>query len=405
MPEFATRMEGITGSAIRAVFKLLAKGDIISFGGGNPSAESFPTEEIRSIVDSLLARDGANLLQYGPTEGYAPLRRAIAQHILAPKCVHVAEEQILPLTGSMQGFDLLCRVFVNRGDTVLVEAPTFLGVLQTLNLYGAKLVSVPSDEEGVCVDALESLVRKHRPKLFYCIPTFQNPSGRTIGIERRKRIARIAAEYDLLVAEDDPYCDLRYSGVPLPPIKAFDESGTVLLFNSFSKIIAPGLRVGSVTAEAPVIRKMTIAKQSADTHSPNLTQAIVAEFLSRGLLPQQLARILPMYGERMNAMLAAMDAYFPESCAYTRPEGGLFIWGELPGGDMATLVGRAADECGVAFIPGFHFFADPAGQEGTFRLNFSGTAFENIEPGIRRLGALFTEAAGAPLRLPCKAVQ
>ena len=185
MPEFATRMEGITGSAIRAVFKLLAKGDIISFGGGNPSAESFPTEEIRSIVDSLLARDGANLLQYGPTEGYAPLRRAIAQHILAPKCVHVAEEQILPLTGSMQGFDLLCRVFVNRGDTVLVEAPTFLGVLQTLNLYGAKLVSVPSDEEGVCVDALEALVRKHRPKLFYCIPTFQNPSGRTIGIERR----------------------------------------------------------------------------------------------------------------------------------------------------------------------------------------------------------------------------
>ena len=400
MPEFATRMEGITGSAIRAVFKLLAKGDIISFGGGNPSAESFPTEEIRSIVDSLLARDGANLLQYGPTEGYAPLRRAIAQHILAPKCVHVAEEQILPLTGSMQGFDLLCRVFVNRGDTVLVEAPTFLGVLQTLNLYGAKLVSVPSDEEGVCVDALESLVRKHRPKLFYCIP-----SGRTIGIERRKRIARIAAEYDLLVAEDDPYCDLRYSGVPLPPIKAFDESGTVLLFNSFSKIIAPGLRVGSVTAEAPVIRKMTIAKQSADTHSPNLTQAIVAEFLSRGFLPQQLARILPMYGERMNAMLAAMDAYFPESCAYTRPEGGLFIWGELPGGDMATLVGRAADECGVAFIPGFHFFADPAGQEGTFRLNFSGTAFENIELGIRRLGALFTEAAGAPLRLPCKAAQ
>ena len=179
----------------------------------------------------------------------------------------------------------------------------------------------------------------------------------------------------------------------------------MLLFNSFSKIIAPGLRVGSVTAEAPVIRKMAIAKQSADTHSPNLTQAIVAEFLSRGLLPQQLARILPMYGKRMNAMLAAMDAYFPESCAYTRPEGGLFIWGELPGGDMATLVGRAADECGVAFIPGFHFFADPAGQEGTFRLNFSGTAFENIEPGIQRLGALFAEAAGAPQRLPCKAAQ
>lgn len=398
MPEFATRMDGITGSAIRAVFKLLAKGDIISFGGGNPSAESFPIEAVREITDSLLVNQGANILQYGPTEGYAPLRQAIAEHVLAPKGVAAQDNQILPLTGSMQGFDLMCRIFVNRGDTVLVEAPTFLGVLQTLNIYGANLVSVPSDEEGVCVDALEALVKKHKPKLFYCIPTFQNPSGKTIGLARRKRIAEIAAEYDMIVAEDDPYCDLRYSGTPLPPIKTFDQSGNVLMFNSFSKVIAPGLRVGTVVGEAHIIRKMTIAKQSADTHTPNLTQAIVAEFLSRGLMPGQLQRIRPMYGERLNLMLAAMDRHFPAACAYTRPEGGLFVWGDLPGTDMMALINRAVDECKVAFIPGTHFYSDPEGYAGTFRLNFTGTALENIELGIEALGKLFAQASASPVR-------
>lgn len=392
MPAYAHRMDGITGSAIRELFKLLAKGDVISFGGGNPSASSFPVEDIRKITDELLAEKGPVLLQYGPTEGYAPLRKAISQYLLEPRGVHVGDDCILPTTGSIQGMDLLSRIFLDRGDKVLVEAPTFLGVLQTLHVAGAELISVPSDDEGVLVDELEALVKEHRPKLFYCIPTFQNPSGKTLGLNRRKRIAELAAEYDFILAEDDPYYDLRYSGQALPPIMSFDSSGNVVLLNSFSKVISPGIRVGSIAATPEITRKMTIAKQSVDTHTPNLMQAIAAEFLLRGMLREQLERIRPEYAVRLHAMLGAMDQYFPAECHYTRPEGGLFVWGECKGLDMLALVNRATEEKKVAYIPGVHFYAHPQGHEGTFRLNFSGTAFENIELGLRRLGDLMKEA-------------
>ena len=388
MTQFAKRMDGITGSAIREIFKLLSRGDIISFGGGNPSASSFPADDIRAIADDLLAHRGAQILQYGPTEGYAPLRAGIAEKVLPPKGVFVDESRVLPLTGSIQGMDLLCRVFVNPGDTVLVESPTFLGALQTLKIYEANIVAVPCDAEGVSVERLEELMKLHRPKLFYCIPTFQNPSGKTIGVERRKRIAKLAEKYDVIVAEDDPYCDLRYSGEPLPAIKSYDEAGQVLLMNSFSKIISPGIRVGCITGAPDILRKLTIAKQGADTHTSNLSQAIVAEFLQRNMLPMQIARILPEYKRRLDAMLAAMDAHMPAECEYTRPEGGLFVWGEIKGLDMEALLLRATEEKKVAYIPGVHFFADREGVMGTFRLNFTGTAFENIEVGIKRLAEL-----------------
>ncbi len=391
MPAFARRMDGITGSAIRELFKLLAKGDVISFGGGNPSASSFPVEEIRRISDALLAQQGQSVLQYGATEGYAPLRCAIAQHMLAPRGVRAGDDQILPTTGSIQGMDLLSRIFLDRGDKVLVEAPTFLGVLQTLRIAGAELIPVPSDGEGVLMDELEALIKEHRPKLFYCIPTFQNPSGKTLGLARRRRIAELAAEYDFIVAEDDPYYDLRYSGEALPPIMRFDTSGNVVLLNSFSKVISPGIRVGCAVGTPGIIRKMTIAKQGVDTHTPVFTQAIVAEFLQQGLLHPQMERIRPEYAVRLEAMLRAMDDYFPGECRYTRPEGGLFVWGECPGLDMQALVNRATEEKKVAYIPGAHFFSHPAGHEGTFRLNFSGTAFENIDVGIKRLGDLMKE--------------
>lgn len=391
MPAYAHRMDGITGSAIRELFKLLSKGDIISFGGGNPSSSSFPVEQVKEITDYLLNEKAEQMLQYGATEGYAPLRSAISEHMLKPKGVDADESCILPTTGSMQGMDLICRIFLDRGDKVLVEAPTFLGVLQTLKIAGAELISVPSDDEGIIIDELEKLIKEHRPKLFYCIPTFQNPSGKTLGLERRKAIARLAAEYDMIVAEDDPYCDLRYRGEPLPPIKKFDTSGNVILLNSFSKIISPGIRVGSAYATADIIRKMTIAKQGVDTHTANLTQAIAAEFLMRGLLPGQLKRICPEYGRRLDAMLDAMDRYFPEECTYTRPEGGLFVWGECRGLDMLKLVPRATEEKKIAYIPGVHFYAQPEGHEGTFRLNFSGTAFENIDKGMKLMDELMKE--------------
>ncbi len=392
MPQFAKSLDGITGSAIRDLLALLRAEGIISFGGGNPSAESFPTQEIRALADELLATAGPTLLQYGATEGSPALRMAVAEHLLAPRGVSAPPECILPTSGSSQAIDLICRAYVDPGDVVLVEAPTFLGALQTIRISGAKLVSVPSDGEGVLTDALEELMRLHRPKLFYCIPTFQNPSGKTLGLARRKRIAELARAYDVMVVEDDPYYALRYRGAELPPIKSFDESGHVLLLNSFSKTMSPGMRVGVLTGPADAVRKMVILKQGADTLTTPLMQAVAAAFLARGMMPGQLARIRPMYASRLDAMLGALDAHFPEECAYTRPEGGLFVWGECTGLDMLALMPRALEEAKAAYIPGAHFFVDPEAHRGTFRLNFSGCCPEDIPLGVQRLGTLMKKA-------------
>ncbi len=391
MPQFSKNLDGITGSAIRELFKLLQAGDVISFGGGNPSASSFPVDEIREITGALLEEKGRELLQYGPTEGYAPLRRAVSRHMLEPRGVNVPEECILPTSGSSQAIDLICRVYIDPGDVILVEAPTFLGALQTMRISGARLVSVPVDDEGVDVGALERLMREHKPKLFYCIPTFQNPTGRTLPPARRRRISELAEEYDVMVVEDDPYYALRYSGEPVPPIKSFDRGGRVLLLNSFSKTMSPGMRVGIVAGPADAIRKMVIIKQGADTITPTLMQATAAEFLERGLMPAQLARIRPEYARRLNVMLESMDEYFPRECVYTRPEGGLFVWGECPGLDMLSLVGKAMRERKVAYVPGVHFFAEPGDFRHTFRLNFSGCCIEDIPVGLKRLGELMKE--------------
>lgn len=393
MPEFAHRLDGITGSAIRELFKLLTKGDVISFGGGNPSASSFPVEKIKEIACDALDNHGYDILQYGATEGYARLRLAAKQCFLEARGVHgVPDECILPTTGSIQGMELVSRTYLDPGDTVLIEEPTFLGVLQTLKIAEANLVGVPSDDEGMIMEELEKLMKERKPKLLYCIPTFQNPSGRTLGLERRKRVAELAVKYDVVVAEDDPYYDLRYEGEPLPPIKSFDTSDHVILLNSFSKIMSPGMRVGVVTGPRDAIRKMTIVKQGVDTMTPTLMQSIAAEFLLRGELPNQLERIRPEYAKRLNEMYSAMEKYFPAECAFTKPEGGLFIWADCDRLDMTELAKRAIEEKKTAYIPGVHFYEHKKGHDGTFRLNFSGARFEDLSEGIHRLGDLMKDA-------------
>lgn len=392
MPQFAKNLDGVTGSAIRELFKLLAAGDVISFGGGNPSASSFPIDQIREIADFLLETRGRELLQYAATEGGAFFKEAVAAHMLSPRGVCAAEANILPTSGSAQAIDLICRIYIDPGDTVLVEAPTFLGALQTIRISGARLVSVPSDDEGVMVDELERLIIRHRPKLFYCIPTFQNPSGKTLGIERRKRIAQLGAQYDVMIVEDDPYYALRYRGEEMPPIKSFDQTDHVLFLNSFSKTMSPGMHVGFVVGPQDALRKMVIVKQGADTITTPLMQAVAAEFLTRGLMPGQLARIRPEYGVRLDAMLSALEAYMPDECTHTCPEGGLFIWGECPGLDLYALVRRAMDEAKVAYIPGMHFYTEPEAFAHTFRLNFSGCRLEDIPVGLKRLGELMKRA-------------
>lgn len=391
--QIANRMQGISGSAIRELFKLLGDPAIISFGGGNPSKACFPGEVIRQITDDLLREKSDILLQYGATEGYMPLRRAYLDYILPGNGLHGELDNVLSLTGSMQGLDLLCKAVINPGDVVLVEEPSFLGALQTFRVAQAKLVTVPLHADGIHVEELEAIVKEHHPVMFYCIPTFQNPSGYVTGVEARKRIAELAAEYNMLVIEDDPYAALRFTGEKLPTIKSFDTSDNVIVLTSFSKTISPGLRVALCYGNKDLIRKMTIAKQGTDTHSPNLNQAIVAEFINRGYMDKHIEFISGVYAKSANCMIEAMDKYFPEWVRYERPVGGLFIWCTLPEGWEADKLFRRAVERKVAFVPGEPFHTTPGAGKNTFRLNFSAEPEERIVEGIKRLGELLREMA------------
>lgn len=391
--QIANRMQGVSGSAIRELFKLLGDPSIISFGGGNPAKECFPKEQIQQITDELLSNEADVLLQYGATEGYMPLRRAYLEHILPENGLHGELDNVLALTGSMQGLDLLCKAVVNPGDVVLVEEPSFLGALQTFNVAQAKLVPVPLHPDGLHVDELEQIIKEYRPVMFYTIPTFQNPTSWISSVAARKRIAELAAEYNMLVIEDDPYASLRFSGEKLPTIKSFDTSDNVIVLTSFSKTISPGLRVALCFGNKDLIRKMTIAKQGSDTHSPNLNQAIVAGFINRGYMPEHIRRISAVYAKSANIMTEAMAEHFPEWVQYEKPVGGLFIWCTLPEGMNADEIFKRAVEKKVAFVPGAPFYTTPGKGQNTFRLNFSTEPAERIKEGIKRLGELLKEMA------------
>lgn len=394
MVSYAKRMDRVSGDAIKQILKYMADPEIISFGGGSPAKEAFPLDSVEEIANEVLHENGAALLQYGSTEGYAPLRESYIEHLAKPKGLQLKENEVLTLTGSQQGLDLAAKIFLDPGDTVLVESPTFLGTLHTLNTYEAKLVPVETDDEGVDLNDLEAKVKAHRPKIFYVIPTFQNPTGRTLGAARRKAIAELAAKYEFIVLEDDPYGELRYRGEAQPPIKFYDTAGNVILLNSFSKILSPGLRVGVAVATPEIIQKMAVAKQASDTHTSNLPQAIADSFLRKGLLPGHLQKILPIYRVRLDAMLQGLDTCFPAGFRHTSPEGGLFVWGALDGSvDMPQLLARSASACKVAFVPGQYFYIDPATMgQNTMRLNFSASSPEQIQLGLERLGGLLKQS-------------
>ncbi len=390
---FANRFEGISGSAIRAIFKVLGKPGMISFAGGNPSNDALPSEECAELAREALLADGKRILQYGATEGYPPFLESLLAYLRESYRFPIGPENVLPLSGSTQGIDLLCKTLTNPGDTVLVESPTFLGNMQTLRIYQQKLVPVESDEHGVLLDKLEEAVIAHKPKMLYIIPTFQNPTGRTLAAERRKPIAEMAAKYGFLVVEDDPYRDLRYAGTPLPPIKEFDQTGHVVYMGSFSKIISPGLRVGYMVAQEDIIQKCGIGKQGSDLHTSNVAQAIIDLYLRRGLLKPHIEAIVPAYRDKLNAMLAEL-ATFPKGTAYTRPEGGLFLFVTMPEGFHAGETFQKAIERGVAFVPGTSFYPE-GGHHNTLRLNFSNSSLEQIKTGMATLRQLFAETLEA----------
>ena len=381
---FASRFDQVTGSAIREIFKVIAQPGMISFAGGNPSLEALPDQQVSELAQYVLAHDGKAILQYGATEGYPPFVESLKSYVADQLGVSVPA--VLPVTGSTQAMDLLCKALLDPGDTVLVENPSFLGNLQCLKLYQANLVTVESDEDGLIPDDLEMKIKKYHPKLLYTIPTFQNPTGKTLPDSRRKAVADLANRYGMVVAEDDPYRDLRYEGEKVRAIKSYDQNGWVMFLGSFSKTISPGLRIGYIAGDAGIIRKCTIGKQSTDVHSANLNQAVVDQYLRRNLLPDHIRSICKGYGAKMHQMLQYLEQ-FPEGVSFTRPQGGLFIWAELPVHiDTVKLLSKAVERK-VAYVPGTYFCAD-GGHLNTLRLNFSNSTPQQIETGMSILNDL-----------------
>ena len=381
--EFARRFDGVNGSAIRDIFKLLGQPGMISFAGGNPAWGALDNETISGVARDVLAGpDGRAILQYGATEGWQPLREQAAKFLREEVGLDVAESEILPTTGSTQAIDLLLKALVNPGDTVLVEGPSFLGSLQAMRLYGARLVEIPMDEQGMDMAALRRAIDEYHPRMLYTIPNFQNPTGVTLAVERRKEIAALAKRHGFVVVEDDPYRALRYSGEHLPAIFSFDTEGLVVYLTSFSKLISPGLRVGAAAVKNPsLMRKLVIGKQSADLHTPTLSQAVVAEYLARGLLPAHMAKILAMYREQLALMQRELAA-LPMKVFPT--EGGLFVWCEAEESVNALGLLQTAVQNRVAFVPGTHFYAC-GGHLNTLRLNFSNSTPEQIVQGVKAL--------------------
>ena len=383
---FASRFDHVTGSAIREIFKVIAQPGMISFAGGNPSSEALPDRQVNELAGFVMGKDGKALLQYGATEGYRPFVESLTSYISQQLSVDIPA--VLPVTGSTQAMDLLCKALLDPGDTVLVENPSFLGNLQCLKLYQANLIPVASDDLGLIPQDLEEKIRQYKPKLLYTIPTFQNPTGKSLPEDRRKAVAELANQYGMVVAEDDPYRDLRYEGTPAHSIKYYDQNGWVVFLGSFSKIISPGLRVGYIAGDSGIIRKCTIGKQSTDVHTANLNQAIVDQYLRRNLLPGHIASICADYGLKMRKMLQLLQQ-FPDGVSFTHPQGGLFIWAELPEPINTVKLLAKAVERKVAYVPGTYFCVD-GGHMNTLRLNFSNSTPDQIETGMSTLNDLIT---------------
>jgi 2-aminoadipate transaminase len=360
-----------------------------------PAPDVFPVEQVRAAVERVLDEHGAQALQYGTTEGYTPLREMLARHTTRYG-LHITSDNILITSGSQQALDLLGKVFINRGDRVLVEEPTYLGALQAWNSYGAEYITVRMDEDGMDTGQIESAFRAG-PKFIYVLPNFQNPTGVTLSLERRKKLVTLADRYGVPIVEDDPYGQLRYEGTHLPPVAVLDErswhkgefsySGNVIYLSTFSKILAPGLRLGWVVAPPEVIRKLAQAKQGTDLHTSTFTQMVAYEVAKDGFLDRHITLIRKVYSERRDVMIEAMRELFPDGVKWTEPSGGLFLWVTLPESLDATELLKKALECGVAFVPGASFFACGGGHN-TFRLNFSNAKPEAIREGISRLGAV-----------------
>lgn len=390
---FADRLNKVETSAIRELFKLLGKPGIISFAGGFPDSALFDVDGIREAVNAALAEEAGAALQYGATEGYQPLREQLAAFMAAKGSQGVRPENLIVTTGSQQALDLLGKTLVSPGDKVIVEGPTFLATIQCFRLYGAELVTAPVDGDGVQTDALERLIVEHRPKFIYLIPTFGNPSGAMLSLERRRKVLELAVRHDVLVVEDDPYGDLFFGAPPPPSLLALSHEvpgsrDRLVHCGSLSKVLSPGLRVGWMVGPAELLANATMCKQFSDAHTSTFAQATAAQYLRAGRMPATLARVRAVYAERAAAMGDALRADLGEAIDFVQPQGGLFVWARLTGAGGKVADGgelaRRAIEQGVAFVPGAPFYArDP--DPTTLRLSFATVGVDRIREGVARL--------------------
>ena len=380
---FSERAEQLRSSAIREILKVTMRPEVTSFAGGLPSPLTFPVEQMRAAYDKVLTRDGKVALQYGPSDGYAPLREWIADS-LSTDGAAVSPEQVLMVSGSQQGLDLLGKVLIDEGSKVLVETPSYLGALQAFSVYRPQFVSIPSDDGGLMPEAVAPIGAGAR--LLYALPNFQNPTGRTLSLARRMQLVDTCAALGLPLVEDDPYGALCYNGEALPKMLNMNPQG-VIHMGSFSKVLTPGIRLGYVVAPVPLVRKLEQAKQAADLHTAQLTQMVVHEVVKDGFLATHIPGIRALYAAQCRAMLDALDEFFPAGVQWTRPQGGMFIWVTLPEhiDSMALLDAALAEN--VAFVPGAPFYADHP-QRHTLRLSFVTVPPDRIRDGVAKLGRL-----------------
>ncbi|MFC5606631.1 aminotransferase-like domain-containing protein [Variovorax soli] len=391
--QFASRLDNVETSAIRELFKLLGKPGIISFAGGFPDSAMFDVEGLAEASRLALEQEPGGALQYGATEGYDPLRQQLSAFMKA-KGVAVDPSGLIVTTGSQQALDLLGKTLVSPGDKVIVEGPTFLATIQCFRLYGAQVVSAPIDASGVKVDELEQLITEHKPKFVYLIPTFGNPSGATLTLERRKKVLELAVKHNTLVVEDDPYGDLYFGGnAPPPSLMSLTDQvpgsrDLVVHCGSLSKVLSPGLRIGWMIGPAELLAKATMCKQFSDAHTSTFAQATAAQYLKSGRMPATLATVREVYGQRAQAMGAALKRELGDAIEFTQPGGGLFFWARLTGAGGriadANVFAKRAIEKLVAFVPGAPFFAEKP-DLATLRLSFATANVEKIEEGIARL--------------------
>ncbi|GAB3382856.1 aminotransferase-like domain-containing protein [Massilia agri] len=384
--QFSERAQQLQSSFIREILKITQRPEIISFAGGLPSPATFPVDVMKAAYDKVLSQTGKVALQYGPTDGYGPLREWIANS-LSTEGSRILPEQILMTSGSQQALDLLGKVLIDEGSRVLVETPSYLGALQAFSVYRPEFKSVVTDDHGLVPSSIDAIAQGAR--LLYALPNFQNPTGRSLSIERRQELVETCARLGLPLIEDDPYGTLSYRGEPMPKMVAMNPDG-VIYMGSFSKVLTPGIRLGYVCAPLPLVRRLELAKQAADLHTAQLTQMVVHEVVKDGFLDQHIPTIRKLYGDQCQVMLDAMAEHFPGSVTWTKPEGGMFIWVTLPKSIDAMKLLDQSLAARVAFVPGAPFYANEP-ETNTLRLSFVTVPPERIREGIAILGKLIKD--------------